>query len=243
VAERTCSHHGCPKPHRSHGWCAMHYWRWQHALDMDAPVRGSVTVCIYPDCSGRVVANGWCNLHYRRLKNGVALDAPRRVINRRPGVLRPPGVSPVDWFWQGFKRDEQTGCMEWQRAKVAKGYGACAEEVGSGSGDAHVEAWVLTNGHVPQGLYVCHTCDNPPCGEPTHLWVGTAADNNKDKAEKGRAVRGEAHPKSRLTATQVRDIRIRLAAGESMNSIARLYGVSHPAIKAIATGKTWKHLS
>jgi hypothetical protein len=194
--------------------------------------------CSRHDCERPHHAHGWCCTHYLRWRKGQDLDAPIHAKYNRP-----PDVDPVTWFWRGFTRAE-SGCMEWQRGRVSKGYGACADEVGSGSGDAHIEAYFLTHGPIPDGMQVCHTCDNPPCGEPSHLWLGTAAENQADKVAKGRGARlqGEAHGRASLTEPQVRAIRVRLAAGEAKKVIASDYGVVPSTIYLIAKGKTWSHL-
>jgi len=99
----------------------------------------------------------------------------------------------------------------------------------------------LTNGPIPDGMQVLHRCDNPPCCNPAHLFLGTQADNIADMIAKrrGGAVSGEAHYRAKLTADQVSAIRARYAAGETQVALAREFGVSQTNISRIVRGTTW----
>jgi hypothetical protein len=94
-------------------------------------------------------------------------------------------------FWD---RVDTTGgifaCWPWVGCLDSHGYGKVRHERRQMS--ASRKAWILTNGPVPAGLFVCHTCDNPPCCNPLHLFLGTAADNNADMMAKGRQIPGRS---------------------------------------------------
>ena len=77
-----------------------------------------------------------------------------------------------------------TSCWEWTGAKVPKGYGKTSLN-GNGS-YVHRIMWQIEYGPIPRRMQVCHSCDNPPCINPEHLWLGTAKDNIRDSTEKGR---------------------------------------------------------
>lgn len=111
--------------------------------------------------------------------------------------------------------------------------------------EARIE-WLgeLTNGPVPNGLCVCHRCDNPPCINPAHLFLGTVKDNNQDRATKGRSadVRGHRSPLAKLTQQQAAEIRRRRLAGETIVALAREFNIHHGTVSRIAKGQTWNEL-
>jgi HNH endonuclease len=129
-------------------------------------------------------------------------------------------------------------CWTWVGAHHEFGYG-----MANMSGKAvyvHRLAWEEVNGPIPPGLCVLHRCDNPPCCNPAHLFLGTLQDNAADMAQKGRARRGRGNAK--LTAVQVQSIRSGDAGGADRRQVARELGVSETTIWGAVTGKTWRHL-
>lgn len=102
-------------------------------------------------------------------------------------------------------------------------------------------------GPIPDGLFVCHRCDNPGCVRPSHLFVGTQKDNMADCSEKGRAITrplpGGQNPFAKLSDQQVRDIHRRLTSGETVTSIARSFAVSVGTISHIKNGRSWAHIT
>lgn len=111
----------------------------------------------------------------------------------------------------------------------------------------HRHAWQLVNGPIPCGMSVLHRCDNRPCIRPDHLFLGTKSDNMRDMVSKGRGwhpvFRGERSKWSRLTASDVVDIRRRKATGESSVSIAARYTTSDNSVNRIVRRARWAHLA
>jgi hypothetical protein len=100
-------------------------------------------------------------------------------------------------------------------------------------------------------MCVCHHCDNPPCVNPEHLFLGTKADNSADMARKGRSVGfvGSRNPRALLTEAQVAEIRSRFIIGNNRYergngaALAAEFGVSHDLILRIASRRIWRHVS
>lgn len=170
----------------------------------------------------------------RRLKNGLSLSC---------GCLRLDLLDKRDWtsaFWQSVTKTDG-GCWEWSKARSAAGYGVC-RKARYGHGYAHRAAWHMTRGPIPDRMLVCHRCDNPPCVNPDHLFLGTDADNMRDKGAKGRQPRGSQMPWARLTEQDVSEIK-GLFGTVSNREIAGRYGVSVQAIDSIFYGKNWRHVN
>jgi hypothetical protein len=149
--------------------------------------------------------------------------------------------SDVERFWS--KVDKSDACWVWTGMRNDSGYGLFILK--GRYLRAHRIAFQLTSGNVPQGICVCHHCDNPPCVRPDHLFLGTVADNNADMVAKGRNRNkvhlGEQNGQSKLTSKQVDEIRFRYAAGGiTQRELARQYGVSNSLIGHIVTRRFWR---
>jgi hypothetical protein len=97
-------------------------------------------------------------------------------------------------------------------------------------------------GEIPPGMHVLHHCDNPPCINPSHLFLGTQADNMRDKEQKGRGnhPQGERHGRAKLTEADVLMIR---ASALSNGALARQLGVTKKTVRRARDGRAWRHLS
>lgn len=145
------------------------------------------------------------------------------------------GKTLEERFWEKVKIGEPDECWEWQAGKSKAGYGKISGTKESGYFYSHRKAWELTNGEIPDGMHVLHKCDNPPCCNPRHLWLGTQADNNRDRDNKGRS-------KRKLAPSQIIEIRLRYANGEKEGRLAKEYGVSFAVIWPIVRGRTYREI-
>lgn len=153
-------------------------------------------------------------------------------------------------FWMAVKSSRH-GCWEWTNFNNTRGYGMLFYQ--GSSQLAHRVSWQIHNGPIPAGLFVCHQCDNPKCVRPSHLFLGTALDNARDRDRKGRAgklpsrkgckgLAGESHPMAVLSESDVLLIRRRLEEGESSVAIGKEYGVDTSTISAIRRRRIWRHI-
>jgi hypothetical protein len=143
----------------------------------------------------------------------------------------------IERFWSKVEKTEG-GCWIWKAARNYLGYGRFKHE--GVHTRAHRFAWIATHGEPQPGMLVCHKCDNPPCCNPEHLFVGTAADNCADKISKNRHRAGPGNPK--LTAEQVIEARRRHANGESYRKLAAHFGVYIDTMRNAIRGFSWSHL-
>ncbi|HXJ61904.1 MAG TPA: HNH endonuclease signature motif containing protein [Verrucomicrobiae bacterium] len=136
-------------------------------------------------------------------------------------------VPLIQRFWS--KVEVSDDCWLWTSDRKDTGYGQF-HYLGKTS-RAHRVAWILSYGDIPPGLNVLHTCDNPPCVRPDHLFLGTTKDNIEDKVTKGRAWGGR-----RLAWEDVCIIR---ASGSSAVDVAEEFSVSRSLVSMIRTGRIW----
>lgn len=145
-------------------------------------------------------------------------------------------------FWSRVAVTD-AGCWLWTRGKDRKGYGAVSYR--RKMLKAHRVAWELTFGKVPDGLFVCHSCDTTACVRPTHLFVGTAAANSADMVAKGRASRkaravGVHNGSAKLSPAGARWVRAVVASGTSFSKAAKLIGISLSQVANIVHRRHWK---
>ncbi len=153
-------------------------------------------------------------------------------------------------FWAKVRKGGPDECWEWVGATKQGGYGLFGKSnvTNTSSRLAHRVSFEISNGKIPKHICVLHRCDNPPCVNPNHLFLGSHRDNTQDMIEKGRwrggiKPRGQAHPNSKLTEQNVFDIKYRLSIGEPVRAIAKIYGVSFGLISHIKRGRAWSYLN
>lgn len=157
-------------------------------------------------------------------------------------------------FWSHVTVGDADACWPWTAARNEKGYGVTGIP-GRRTSKAHRVAYAVHHGD-PGNLCVLHRCDNPPCCNPAHLFLGTRADNNRDMIGKGRGRmgqhtapvlecgyrRGERHHYARLTADIVMAIRSDRSAGLSYSTIAKRHHIATSHAFKVATGRLWNHV-
>jgi hypothetical protein len=111
---------------------------------------------------------------------------------------------------------------------------------------AHRASWIIHRGEIPDGLFVCHHCDNPICSNPRHLFLGNNKDNQADSKRKGRhrhtPSRGEKNGTAKLKGEEVLRIRELAKEGHRSSKLAKMFKISHRHLNKIKARKTWKHI-
>ncbi len=169
-------------------------------------------------------------------------SATPKAANWRSRPLAMEAASrPIFWSHVNYLSD----CWEWTGAVTTEwGYGRL--RYSGHDFTAHRCSYEYAYGVIPDGLFVLHKCDNPPCVKPTHLFLGTAKDNTQDMLAKGRAARigarGMANRTAKLTDSTVIEMRERYARGERVADLAAEVGIIDSYARLIIKGKAWAHV-
>jgi len=152
-------------------------------------------------------------------------------------------ATPVEQrFWNYVEQGDPNECWPWTGA-TTNDYGVIRDDAPSSKMVRATHVSLRIDGrNVGLGEMALHTCDNPPCVNPNHLFVGSNNDNMKDKVTKGRSIGRATTGGSHLSEADVLEIRRRCALGESSRSIAADYSISSPHVINIKNRKTWKHI-
>jgi len=189
-------------------------------------------------------------------KNKTNLSVPARWLckcrcgNEKivDGDILRDGSSKSCGFWSKHENNflrkmekckkNANGCLEWQGMRDKDGYARFGEK-------AKIVSRILyekKHGAIPEGMCVCHVCDNPGCVNIDHLWLGTVKQNNNDKKEKGRCVFGSKHHKTHLKESDIDHIKILFNEGVFQSIIAEEYKISQSTVSSIGLNKFWKHV-
>jgi hypothetical protein len=148
-------------------------------------------------------------------KNGQYISSEKEIFERH---VQPSNIE---------------NCWDWLSYKNPSGYGQT--KIGGRNGKhilAHRLSWIVYFGEIPEGMHVCHKCDNPSCVNPNHLFLGTNLDNIKDRMKKGRSVatwKGvprEKHPSCKVTDIQIAEMVNLRKLGKSIPTIAPMFGIT-----------------
>ncbi len=190
--------------------------------------------CRYPDCPHGSFMLGYCRQHYAQMYAGLPLSP---LLVQKNGTHRKHGLT-LQEVAEYIERERVTklsnGCWEWQGYKEPSGHGQIRF-----NGKLYLVSrlMLMARGEVPPDKLVCHRCNNSSCVRPSHLYVGTHADNTRDAVLAGRQ-----YPRRRLTLEQAQEIRQRYAAGGIKQSdLAAEYGYTQGAIGKIIRGDQYKY--
>lgn len=135
------------------------------------------------------------------------------------------------WEWQGRCSHDNYGFFAWPEKDIHY---------------AHIAAYVLFISNIPKQhgshkLHVCHSCDNPKCVNPKHLWLGTSKQNSEDMVNKNRQSKGEHRPAAKLTYKQAKKIRKLYKTGNyTFNRLSKKFSIAEKIVFGIIHGTAWK---
>jgi HNH endonuclease len=178
--------------------------------------------------------------------------ATATMTRKAPARPEPPGAWPnptrgsdmakdtlARRFWSRVDRRGPDECWIWIGSQLPKGYGtlSCGPQ---GNFYAHRVSYELHIGVIPRGQFVLHRCDNPPCVNPRHLFLGSHRDNMRDMVAKERSQKGTRNPRNKLSPNDVIEIRaLYRSGGVSMKALGERFGVSAPHIHDIVHLQRW----
>lgn len=199
-------------------------------------------ICDIDGCDNKHKAKGLCPKHYERFKS---YGSPYTVHpNYKFEIPQIPSMK--EHFESKFIKKSDSECWLWNGAKDKNGYGDFNLHLNNQikkykKVKSHRYSYELYKGKFEDSFLVCHSCDNPSCINPNHLFLGTPADNAADMVNKNRSMTGERNNRSKLKCYQVLEIREKLANKYNQTKLAKEYGVSRFVIKSIKNFKIWKN--
>jgi len=172
-----------------------------------------------------------------KTKSCGCLSTEAKSIN---GLKNKNTQTPIEFIKTRIIIDPKTKCWNWQKSLI-KGYARVSGNKGKKSPLVSRYVYEYIKGINPKNKLVCHTCDNPKCVNPDHLFLGTHKDNFKDMREKNRSACGIKNVKAKLTEKEVLQIR-KLQNKITIKEMTKIYNVTKTTISRILRRKTWKHI-
>lgn len=162
-----------------------------------------------------------------------SLNDNRKIITSKVIAENKKRKRPLaERFWEKVEIGEIDECWEWQANKLPKGYGTFKDEMLK-INLAHRMAYFLKNGDFDRNLVICHSCDNPPCVNPNHLFLGTQKDNLEDSVQKGRFPKGEKHHNSLISDEKKEYILKMISEGKKLIEIANQLEIPYHTVTNI----------
>jgi hypothetical protein len=234
---KFCLVENCENKYHAKGFCQKHYDNNKNHGDPLA--KKEKQSCSIENCENKYSGKGFCQKHYDNNKNHGDPLAGKTNSQSKAGTK--------EYISENSEIDIN-GCWIWKRSKI-KGYGYPGFK--GKSIRAHRLSYLTFVGEIPNNLHVLHNCDNPPCVNPKHLFLGTHQDNMKDRNNKNRQAKGENQGNSKLLQKEVDEIRILWSAelaerakGKgaqlTQKELAKRFGVSQMQISDILNNKSWK---
>lgn len=237
----VCKIDGCENVCYAYGICAKHEWRRKKYGDPNV-LTLKRNICKVSDCESFCHGLGYCSKHYQKFKKygDPVPNIPRTPHNKGRSKYSSVGQR----FLDGFAALSDRECWVWTGGYFLDyGYGGMTHD--GKNYKAHRFSYEHHVGPIPAGMYVCHKCDNPPCVNPSHLFLGTPNQNVQDRHSKGRdaSMKGSKNPLAKLSEFKIQEIRKMLSDGASYKKIAALYQVSSALIGQVKRGIIWKHVT
>lgn len=163
-----------------------------------------------------------------------------------------PDHKVLEKLLEKIERIPFSGCHIWMASCMKNGYGQIGYK--GTNAYAHRVSWLLQKGPIPDGMNVLHRCDTRCCINPDHLFLGSQMDNIHDMMRKGRENmkssrrgnplrknlrKGESHGMAKITAENVKEIRLRYAAGEQQKALGAEFGIKQAQVSRIVLNQSW----
>jgi predicted XRE-type DNA-binding protein len=202
--------------------------------------------CMIEGCTVKYRAKNLCATHYK-INKKFGTPSPKCFCGKDSvtfcGNRSSTGLcmnhETIKRFWENVKITSLDHCWIWTGSKTRANYGVMHNY---GKVEyAHRLSVIYSGRKIPKKYHVCHKCDNPPCVNPTHLFVGTPKDNVVDKILKNRHVYGENHPNAKISNEDVFKIKEMVKNGVWQSEISKIFNIDQSHVSNIVNGISRRH--